>query len=152
MAEFAAPGAALLYLADNLPTADTYNKGRRVCLNSTNDDLYRMLCEHLDSKSISLEVRWIPSHLDTEPTKVRPDWATDDHIAVNVQVDRLATLAAELSDKRLDNNDVIRVTRYTKIIKKFKLGLHASWLIFHIGIGGVPRSLILNQLGLVWIH
>ena len=57
-------------------------------------NVFKILFHHVKNKNISLEVRWLPSHTDTDPTKVRPTWATDMHVAGNKEADSLANAAA----------------------------------------------------------
>lgn len=86
-----------------------------------NHDLYDIIFDSVDKTNVKLEVKWMPSHLDTEPDKARPNWVQDKHIAGNCRADELATDAAKIC--QLDTNAVTKVIKYTHLAKKIQLRL-----------------------------
>jgi len=68
---------------------------------------------------IYIYVKWIPSHTDTDPTKVSPDWANSFHVAGNNEADKLAEAAALRA--QLDLNAISKVKYYTYLVAKIQL-------------------------------
>ncbi len=106
------------YIGDNKPVIDKYRDGREACNKSANADLYRLLFHYVDTKNITLNIKWMPSHLDTEPEKERPGWVNDYHIIGNNQADRLAGISA--AQGSLDMNVVSKVVWYTSLVKNIQ--------------------------------
>jgi len=115
-------GAQIQYMGDNQKVIESINKGREHCKKATNNDLYELLFQYLDDNRVTLVAKWIPSHLDTEPEKERPEWVTHSHIAGNGQADRLAGIAADLFQIR-DLNITRRVVHYTYLTKRIQTRL-----------------------------
>ena len=88
----------------------------------TNADLYELLFQHVHTNNITLTTRWIPSHLDTEPEKARPDWVMQHHISGNAQADRLADIAATAATIS-DMNITRRVIDHTYLTKRIQARL-----------------------------
>ena len=88
-------GGVLDYVTDNQPSAETHAKGPNSARNTSNCDLWDEVYQHVNDKSLTLRVRWMPSHL-AEGKKVRPASVTDHDIVANDKADELASTAAEL--------------------------------------------------------
>lgn len=56
----------------------------------------------IQRKNIKVEVKWMPSHVDIDTSKEKPDWVEPWHIRENNKADWLAGVAArhaQLHDK-----------------------------------------------------
>ncbi len=95
LAEFATFNASLTYITDSKYLFDMYNKGEIICTSSTNHDLYILLFKYIKTRQLNLEVKWMPSHIRTDPkkAKIRPAWVEDHNIDGNDDADKLADKA-----------------------------------------------------------
>ena len=57
------------YVTDNHAVYTVFNQGPKKTLYTVNHDLYDHLYKALSNKAAQLSVRWVPSHLDTNPRK-----------------------------------------------------------------------------------
>ena len=119
LVEHACEGSHITYIGDNLPVVEMFNKGYDHCSTSANCDLFKDIFMHIKVKKINIEVNWIPSHTDTDPTKVLPAWATSFHVTGNNEADKLAESAALRA--QLDLNSVSKVKHYTYLVAKIQL-------------------------------
>ena len=55
----------LVIVSDSLVNVDLLRGSRTKALNSTNADLFKQMYDHIDKyEALSVEVIWVPSHLD----------------------------------------------------------------------------------------
>jgi len=88
------PNSTINYYIDNKMVHDTFHKGMRRALLAANADLFLTLFTTPNTKNITLSLKWMPSHLDTNFHKKRPQWVRDYHIAGNKAADLQADLAS----------------------------------------------------------
>ena len=116
--EMLAEDSWVVFITDNLPLHKTFHQGPDVASKATNHDLYRIIFRHIESKRLNVTLLWMPSHLDTQPDKEKPDWVTDEHIIGNKQADRLAGISANMAE--VDMNAAAPVLFYSSRIKKIQ--------------------------------
>jgi len=87
------PVTDVIYVTDNKPLSDTFNKGPMAGRNSANCDLYKELFDTLFQKGVQLSVRWMPSHLDNP--NVLPEGVSEFDVFANDQADEYARIAAQ---------------------------------------------------------
>jgi hypothetical protein len=87
------PVTNVMYVTDNKPLSDTFNKGPMAGRSSVNCDLYKELFDTLFQKGIQLSVRWMPSHLDNPD--VLPEGVSEFDVFANDQADEFARIAAQ---------------------------------------------------------
>jgi hypothetical protein len=71
LAERLEPYSIVTFVTDNQKTCETYNKGKQAAMRSTNCDLFKDIFSLIDMHSLSIHVRWMPSHL--KPDDIRPE-------------------------------------------------------------------------------
>ena len=86
------PLASVTYVTDNQNVYKTYYKGKTAALKSTNCDLFRLLFEQIEKHSLTIHVRWMPSHL--KPEDPRPVGVSERDVAGNSLADHYAGVAA----------------------------------------------------------
>ena len=84
------------FVTDNLNVYNTCNSGIKAAINSANCDLYKDIYTLVQSKHVSLSVRWIPSHLGKSEADFRPEGVTFLDVLANDQADKYAGEAAQL--------------------------------------------------------
>ena len=67
--EHATNGASIEFITDSKILSDTFSKGVPGAVSSKNDDLYTAILDHIESKSLSVSVFWMPSHSEDDETK-----------------------------------------------------------------------------------
>ena len=95
-----------------------FYKGKEACKEFLNNDLFELLFHYIESKNISITVKWMPSHLKLYPNKKRPDWVTESDIIVNDMADELADLST--LNRYGDMNIPLRVIKYTHLVGKIQ--------------------------------
>jgi len=114
-------GAVVYFYTDNLGVFNAYYKGRAQCHTCINQDLLRKIYIHVDIKNITLTVKWMPSHLDTDPSKNRPAFVTTFHVEGNALADKLAAEAA--SSNQVDKTIADKHIKQHKLVKAIQLRL-----------------------------
>ncbi len=84
------PCSDIHYITDNLGLHNTFNKGPKAGLVSSNADLYNILYKHAVEKAIQIKVSWMPSHLT--PAEDRPQHVSELDLKGNAQADHQAGL------------------------------------------------------------
>jgi hypothetical protein len=96
----------------------SFNGGTRSAVNSANCDLWEKVFRHISTKKLTVEVRWMPSHLK-DGKKVRPESVSDRDIEANDKADELARLAADLIQVPLPiATNYIHYVELTSIVQK----------------------------------
>ena len=94
------PNGVIDFYIDCKPVFDTFNKGRARAMTSNLADLFVDLFDNIASKDLTLNLHWMPSHLD-DPDKLTklkisvPTWIQPWQIQGNKQADKLADKGAE---------------------------------------------------------
>ena len=110
--QMASPGVEINFFNDFLTTAKNSHKGRRRMSENDTWDVWEKYFGAVQDKQLVVQVRWTPSHLDTQPNKDKPEWVTADHIRGNAVADGLAERSAR--DGQIIDREVIRrVCSYT---------------------------------------
>ena len=65
----ACPSASITYITDSFINYDLFYDKER-CVDSLNADLFRLLFSTAASKKLDLTVKWMPSHMLTDPKKI----------------------------------------------------------------------------------
>ena len=90
VALFAAPGASIALAIDSRITCDGVNGGGR----HANSDMWALIDAQVCKKGLVLSARWVKSHLDAAPAKVRGYSFPVAHIIGNSAADHFAEVAA----------------------------------------------------------
>ena len=83
------------FITDCLPFFNSYKKGIEGARVAANSDILLLIFESIEIKRIKLDLRWMPSHLDTHPVKAKPEWVELQNIIGNSNPDRLATATTD---------------------------------------------------------
>jgi len=102
LVEMLANDTVVLFITDNKPFCDTFHNGKEAAKSNSNADLYNILFQNIESKNITLRVRWMPSHLDEHPEKEKPEWVTEHDICGNDHADRLVKASSRVADLSMD--------------------------------------------------
>ncbi len=111
-------GAAVEFITDSQLLEKQFNKGPEHAKDSINADQFSSIFRQIADKNLQVRVRWMPSHLDTDDTKVRPQWVRDSDIVGNSKADKLADISAK---SPLDVNVVNRYFRAVKQVLRYGL-------------------------------
>jgi len=90
---------------------------RHAALKSVNNDLWKSIFAHVDATNITLQIYWVPGHLDTKvpQSRVRVE---DVFFALNFCADKFADAAA--LEAQLDMNPVSSVLFNSSLVKKIQ--------------------------------
>ena len=69
LADEAENNSILEFFTDNQKNCQLFNKGAEYAQNSINADLFKSIFHNISTKQLTLNVRWIPSHLSEKLAK-----------------------------------------------------------------------------------
>ena len=129
VAEMVEEGSTVEYIGDNENVVNTFHKGEDAAKASSNCDLYQLLFQYIKNRNLQFYVKWMPSHLATDPKKLemKPSWVTQHDIDGNCQADRLAGIAARIA--AVDLNAVLPVIKYTNLVKQSNIDYQQYYAI-----------------------
>ncbi len=110
-------GASIEFLTDSKLFFDQFSKVRDKAKDSINADQFLRFCQLIEDKNLQVRVRRMPSHLDIDPTKVRPDCVRDSDILGNDKADKLADLSAK---SPLDFSLVLKYFKTVKLVRNIQ--------------------------------
>ena len=123
LVEMVSEDAHITYICDNLPMVKMYGRGREACTRFLNFDLWDIVFGNIARKHITIEVKWMPSHLDTMPHKERPEWVTELDIIGNAKADELADFPTKYTSQARDLNIINEVIRHTHLVRRIQARL-----------------------------
>ena len=120
------PRKFLVY-TDSEVNIKPYAKGRDKRLSSVDDDLWTNIFNLIDAKSLSLELQFVPSHLDDAKKREKGYTTCDFAVHNNIVADHVAETTAE--QVCLPPGITAKVLCYHKLVKSIQLRLYAILLV-----------------------